>query len=195
VEPLLWRPFAWCRLEIDVAQQRTAQRGEDAPTFPNRALVPVGNREEAARVLARILPGVDPVTALRHPPPRRARLKAPVSFPNLGVWSDDRYVVCGSGRFRRDLVVVPLSKVQSLRLVQGPYARRLRLATVHVDLVGRQWRAVAHARDEQEAPELLSTLADRARQARRSQPHLHTGSVPTSGPAGHPPTATPRPQS
>jgi putative membrane protein len=76
-------------------------------------------------------------------------------------------VVCGSGRLRRTLVIVPLAKVQSLRFVQGPLARLLRLATVHVDLVGRQWRAAAHVREAEEAEALWPSLAQRARQARR----------------------------
>jgi putative membrane protein len=169
VEPLFWRPFGWCRLEIDVAQQRTARSGEDASAFPNRALLPVGTAAEARTLLGRVLPQVDPHRALRSRPPRRARLKAPFAYPNLGIWSDDRYVVCASGRLRRTFVLVPLAKVQSLRVVQGPYARFLRLATVHVDVVGRQWVASAHARDADEAEQLWPALAERARRARRAR--------------------------
>jgi putative membrane protein len=169
VEPLVWRPFGWCRLEVDVAQQRAARgRDDNSPGYVDRALIPVGSPEQARGLLARILPGVDPRVALESRPPPRARLKAPLSYPNLGVWFDDRYVVTGSGRLRRRLVVVPLSKAQSLRLVQGPVARRLRLATVHVDLVGRQWRAAARCRDADEAAALLSELRERARAARRA---------------------------
>jgi putative membrane protein len=167
-EPLLWRPFGWCRLEIDVAQQRASRR-EDSSAYPDRALLPVGTREEAWAVLARILPDVDPFRALAARPPGRARFKAPLAYPNLGLWADNRYVVCGSGVLRRRLVVVPLSKVQSLRYVQGPYARLLRLATVHVDLVGRAWHAAAHARDADEATSLLPDLAERARRARQTR--------------------------
>lgn len=164
-EPLLWRPFGWCRLEIDVAQQREARR-DDNSAFPDRALLPVGTRQQASAVLARVLPDVDPYRALDARPPARARFKAPLAYRNLGLWSDERYVVCGSGVLRRRLVVVPLAKVQSLRFVQGPYARLLRLATVHIDLVGRAWHAAAHARDEGEADQLWPVLAGRARRAR-----------------------------
>ncbi len=168
VEPLLWRPFGWCRLEIDVAKQRTARRSGDDTAFPDRALLPVGSVDDARRVLARVLPDVDPHRARAAKPPGRARAKAPLSYPNLGLWSDDRYVVCASGRLQRLFVIVPLAKVQSLRLVQGPYARALRLATVHVDLVGRSWRAAAHARDAEEADALWPSLAARARHARQA---------------------------
>jgi putative membrane protein len=167
VEPLLWRPFGWCRLEIDVAQQRSSRRGQDSPAFPDRALLPVGTAGQARTVLARVFPGVDPYRALESRPPARARFKAPLAYPNFGVWSDDRYIVTGSGRFRRRLAIVPLGKVQSLRVVQGPYARLLRLSTLHVDLVGRRWHAAAHSRDAEEAEAMWPALAERARRARR----------------------------
>jgi putative membrane protein len=171
-EPLLWRPFGWCRLEIDVAQQRAARR-DDNSSFPDRALLPVGTRDQARAVLARVLPAPlpgdgSPHVALQARPPRRARLKLPFSYPNLGLYSDDALIVCGHGIVRRRLVVVPLAKVQSLRFVQGPYARLLRLGTVHVDLVGRQWFAAAHARDIDEAERLWPSLAERARRARQA---------------------------
>lgn len=167
-EPWLWRPFGWCRLEIDVAQQRTARRGDDGGAFPDRALLPVGTREQAAAVLARVLPDVVPQDAYANRPPARARWKAPLSFGRLGLFVDDRYVVCAGGVLLRRFVVIPLAKVQSLRLVQGPYARWLRLATVHVDIVGANWRAAATARDADEASRLWSDLAERARRARIS---------------------------
>ncbi len=166
-EPLLWRPWGWLRLEIDVAQQRTS-RGDTGDSFPDRALVPVGTPDDAGRVLARVLPGVDPRSALGARPPARARWLAPLSYPNLGLSVDERYVVCSSGFLRRRMVVVPLAKVQSLRLVQGPVSRFLGLATVHVDLVGRRWRAAVRLRDVEEAEALWPQLAERARLARQA---------------------------
>jgi putative membrane protein len=65
-------------------------------------------------------------------------------------------------------VILPLAKVQSLRRVQGPYSRALRLATVHIDLVGKSWSAAAFARDEDEAETLWPSLAERARRARQA---------------------------
>lgn len=169
VEPLLWRPLGWCRLEVDVARQRDAHEEPAANPRLDRALLPVGTRAEAQRVLDRLLPAADLTGPVRHRPPRRARWqKAPLSYRNLGVWADETLLVTSEGRLRRTRVVVPLAKVQSLRLVQGPYARRLQLATLHVDLAGRGgWGAVARCRDQAEAALLLDTLAARARSARR----------------------------
>ena len=52
--------------------------------------------------------------------------------------------------------VVPLAKVQSLRTVQGPWQRRLRLTTVVADTAGRRLPGgVAPHRDEAEARALV----------------------------------------
>ncbi len=166
VEPLLWRPLRWCRLEVDVARQRRERGDDSGSNASERALLPVGSPGEVRSLLERVFPGVDPLAPLARRPPARARAKAPLSFRNLGVWYDDRYVVTGGGRVSRTMVVVPLEKVQSLRLVQGPLARRLHLATVHVDLVGRRWRAAARCRDAVEAADLLDRLTELARRAR-----------------------------
>jgi putative membrane protein len=76
--------------------------------------------------------------------------------------------------------VVPVGKVQSLRLVAGPVQRRLRLASVHVDVAGNGVRAVAAYRDADEAARLLEEIARRARVARgldRRPRRTGTGSV------------------
>ncbi len=73
-----------------------------------------------------------------------------------------------SGRLRRVTCWVPLEKAQSLRHVQGPVQRRLRLASVHVDTAGRAVHASLRDRDEDEAGEALAELTELARAARRS---------------------------
>jgi len=77
-----------------------------------------------------------------------------------------RHALARTGRVRPEVVVVPLEKVQSIRLRQGPLQRWLRLATVHIDTAGRGWQARAVCRDELEADTLLWRLTDLAREAR-----------------------------
>jgi putative membrane protein len=72
------------------------------------------------------------------------------------------------GRIRRVLDIVPLDKVQSVRYVQGPYQRRLRLATVHLDTAGRNVRAAIAHWDVVAARRLTDDLAALARTARSS---------------------------
>lgn len=67
---------------------------------------------------------------------------------------------------RRVSCWVPLEKAQSIRSVQGPVQRRLRLATVHVDTAGRSLDAAIRDRDISEAGRVLVELSDLARVAR-----------------------------
>jgi putative membrane protein len=80
----------------------------------------------------------------------------------------DTCVGTTSGRLRRVTSWVPLAKVQSLRQVQGPLQRRLGLASVYVDTVGRRMHAAIRDRDEEEAAAALDDLTALARVARRA---------------------------
>lgn len=168
VEPILWRPLRWCRLEIDVARQASKGRSENDGAGVSRAILPVGSVAEGRTILARVLPeaSIDAPGDAGCPP--RARLKAPLSFHNLASWQRDRYLYCRTGRLRREVVVLPLDKAQSLRRTQGPVQRRLRLASLHVDSAGRAWTASARSRDVHEAERWLFELVEIARHARRT---------------------------
>jgi putative membrane protein len=85
----------------------------------------------------------------------------------LGAGRNDVCVVTVSGRIRRVTCWVPLEKAQSFREVQGPVQRRLGLATVHVDTVGRGVRAALRDREAGEAEQVLAELPGLARAARR----------------------------
>jgi putative membrane protein len=162
VEPLIWRAFGWCRLEVDVAGSR--QRGENqSEGRRHRALIPVGSRADAERMLAELMP-CHPLPA--RSAPLRARRKAPFSYHFLSWGADDRYVVASGGRICRQTTWVPLQKVQSIRWVQGPIQHQLGLASVHVDAAGKRVGAKIQDRDSAEALEILGTLPDLARAAR-----------------------------
>jgi putative membrane protein len=101
-----------------------------------------------------------------HPAPASARVKTPLSYHYLAWAGDDRYVVASRGRICRKTTWVPLEKVQSIRWVQGPWQRRLGLATVRLDVAGRRVTASIQDRSVAEADELLGRLPDLARAAR-----------------------------
>ena len=94
-------------------------------------------------------------------------VKAPLSYWALAAWYDAHHIATRTGRLRRSTVLVPFAKIQSVRWVQGPVQRRLRLATVHVDTAGRAAHAALRDRDVGEADRALARLADLARTARR----------------------------
>lgn len=161
-EPLLWRRFGWVRVEVDVAGY--GGRGEEQSA--TGALLPVAPRQLAQDLVARVLGGPLPQPALPAPPP--ARWRAPLQFRRLRVGVDDRHVVATSGVLTTTTDVAPLGKVQSLRVTQGPYERRLGLASLHVDTAGRRLPgAVLPHRGLREAAALLDDLTGRARAARR----------------------------
>ncbi|MFF7948611.1 PH domain-containing protein [Streptomyces griseorubiginosus] len=155
VEPLLWRRRGWVRVELDVAGSS------------NSVLVPVAPREVAEAVVARVLPGVvvPPPSALVRPP-RRAGRCLPMWWRGHGLAVTDAVFASRQGLLRRSLALVPHAKVQSVRLVQGPWERLWRIAEVHVD-TGANKTVTARLRDAQEAAELLRAQAERSRTGRR----------------------------
>jgi putative membrane protein len=162
VEPLIWRAFGWCRLEVDVAGQR--QRRENRSEGQRlRALIPVGSRAEAEQMLAELL-SAPPRPSLRAP--GRARWKAPLSYHFLAWAGDDHYVAAARGRVCRKTTWIPLEKVQSIRWVQGPFQRRLGLASVRLDVAGKRVTGSIQDREVAEADKILARLPDLAREAR-----------------------------
>ena len=163
VEPLAWRAFGWCRLEVDVAgpRQRQTNRSESRRL---RALVPVGSRADAEQMTGEML-SARPAPSRRAP--RGARWKAPLAYHFLAWGSDDHYVVAARGRVCRTTTWVPLEKVQSVRWVQGPVQRRLGLASVRLDVAGKRVTASIGDRDAAEAHEILRRLPGLAAAARK----------------------------
>jgi len=168
VEPLLWRPLHWCRLEVDVAGHLGRDQAEGTHAV-RKALLPVGSPQEARRLLRIALPDTPPaVTA----PPRRARWKAPLSYHFLAAGHDGTLAVAVTGRVNRETTWVPLAKAQSMRLVQGPLQRMLGLATVHLDAAGRRVRAEFRERRQEEARALVTELAALSRTARKKAEYV-----------------------
>ncbi len=162
VEPLAWRPFGWCRLEVDVAGPRV-RRESRAETRGLRALIPVGSKAEAMQMLGAVLTS-QPMPD--KPAPKRVRFKAPLQFHFLAFGSDDNYVVASHGRVTRTTTWIPLEKVQSVRWIQGPVQRRLGLSSVRLDVAGKRVTGAIEDRADAEARDLLMRLPDLARAAR-----------------------------
>ena len=162
--PLLWRPLGWLRSRIDVA----GYTGGNSERTRGGTLLPVAEPIVAQRVIAQVLPGVDiarvPLTAV----PPQARFRAPLSYRVLAAGLADDVFAIRSGLLTRELVLVPYARIQSVRIVQGPWQRWLGLASVHADTAGLTIGAVADHRDLAEARWLVAELTDRARRARRA---------------------------
>ncbi|WBB82264.1 PH domain-containing protein [Micromonospora sp. WMMD882] len=160
--PLLWRAKGWLRLRLEVAGYSAGEL--DDRNRPDR-LLPVGDPATGGLVVAEVLPGVHldalPLTA----PPDRARWLRPLSVRRLGAGLAEQVFAVRSGLVTRQVAMVPYARIQSVRVVQGPVQRRLRLATVHADTAGGAGAAALH-RDVTEAWELAAELTARSRAAR-----------------------------
>jgi putative membrane protein len=165
-EPLLWRPFGWVRVEVDVAGYAAGGGEQQATTS---ALLPVAPKQLGAALVARVLG--DPLPVADRPAPATARWRVPVQARRLHVGTDDRHVVSCYGIWTRVTDVVPLAKVQSLRLVAGPWQRRLGLASLRIDTAGRRLPGtVALHRSDGDARALLEELTALTRRARSGSP-------------------------
>ncbi|MDP9987095.1 putative membrane protein [Arthrobacter oryzae] len=181
-QPPLWRPFGWYRMQVNVAGYGTSGNAVEGNT--RTILLPVGKFADVLAMLSLVLP--DPGT--NHPEavfsaglggfdtdggfvttPRRAWLLAPLAWRRNGFAATDTALLIRSGRWWRELVVVPHQRTQSMALQQGPLARRFRVA----DLVLHTTAGPVAPRLTQagldEARQLFDEQSARARLARKRQ--------------------------
>jgi putative membrane protein len=138
----------------------------------------VGDNPTGRALVWDVLPGVDLLALPTTPPPDRARWLHPFALRRFGAGLTNEVFVTRWGLLTRELSLVPYARLQSVRVVQGPIQRWLRLATVHADTAGGR-SGVAKNRDLGEAWMLAEQLATRARLARGPAP-LVTNEVAAS---------------
>ena len=146
-QPLFWRPFGWWRVRVNRA---SASIRDGGAAQANTTMLPVGTIEETLRVVGLILPDWSEPSDFTTSP-ERARWVRWFSWRRNGFAFDDRAVVIRRGRFWRTLTVVPLARVQSVGIEDGPLARALRLARVDVHTVVGVVRAHVGALDAEDA--------------------------------------------
>ncbi len=197
-QPPLWRIFGWYRMQVNVAGYGIA--GSNGEGSSRTTLLPVGTlagvfnmlalvlpdpgTPEPARVFAAGLNGIAPASGAGGgaaaandggfvTTPRRARLLAPLGWRRNGFTATDTALLIRSGRWWRQLVVVPHQRTQSIALQRGPLARRFGV----VDLVLHTTAGPVSPRLIQagiaEGKALLDAQAARARAARKRQTSEH----------------------
>jgi putative membrane protein len=150
-EPLLWRLLGWARLDVSVAGY--AGSSDEGPA-PSTAM-PVADRATVLWLARYVLRGLDLEQVELRPVPARAGWAAPVArhFLRAGT-SHDLAVTCEGWLTRRTHAAVQ-ARIQSVRLTQGPWQRRLGLADVHVDTPRGPADVRARQRDAAEARRLF----------------------------------------
>jgi putative membrane protein len=204
-QPLLWRPFGWWQIRIDTAGH---SREKGAAGQPNTTMLPVGDQADVARVLALVLPtftaehsdailqgmtsrGRDAFTGS----PRRAVWLRPLSWQRTGFRMVGGVVLLRRGFVWRSLAIVPLARLQSLELQQGPIDRLLGLAETRFHTVSGPVRPRLGAMDSAAGVELFETVAARAVEAAagdRSHRWGAHGAAPSTAPADHRTPPAPR---
>ena len=142
-QPLMWRPFGWWEIRVNRLSGRSAS---DAQSQQFADVLPVGTRDDVERVLRLFLPGISAeqwqqlvVHGLLGPhdaadpyvtTPRRAWWLRPLSWRRNGVLLTPDAVLLRRGMIWRSLVILPLARLQSVALSQGPVDRARRVATL-----------------------------------------------------------------
>ncbi|MEN0086437.1 MAG: PH domain-containing protein [Leifsonia sp.] len=203
LQPLLWRPFGWWQIRIDTAGH---SREKGAAGQPNTTMLPVGDATDVSRVLALVLPGLTAeeerraieagmVSAGRDGfvgSPRRAAWFRPLSWQRTGYLLLDDTVLLRRGFVWRSLAVVPLARLQSLELKQGPLDAALRLSEARFHTVSGPVRPRLAAIDASTGVRLFEEVAARTIAVAAADRSHRWGSVaPGAAPGDGPSAAAP----
>jgi putative membrane protein len=182
-QPPLWRLFGWYRMQVNAAGYGAAG-ANNGEAGARTTLLPVGKMDDVLNMLALVLPDpgtADPLRVFHQgvngldsdagfvTTPRRARLLAPLGWRRNAFAATDTALLMRSGRWWRQLVVVPHQRTQSIAMQQGPLARRFGLADLVLHTTAGPVAPRVIQADIREAQALFDAQAARARAARRRQ--------------------------
>lgn len=151
VEPLLWRALGVARVEATVAGYAGARQGDSAD------LLPVAPRGRAFSLVNEVFPESE--AALVPLVVNRDLLSNAAGV-------DERLFVSVRGLFCRVTEIVPVERMQTLRLSSGPLAQLRGRATVDVDTPPGPVTARAADREAGEGRRFLDALVEYGRRAR-----------------------------
>lgn len=163
-QSLLWRPFGLYRIDMELLGTASIDSdGQQAAQSP--ILVPAGTAAEVRTALAALWPGIDTEAVLLLPAPKQARWLRPITAATLRHGASHEIAVVARGRFNRVRRIVPLARLQSVGIQQGPLQRALRLADVHLHTAGHVLGTRAMHLDPAEARRFALELIESARAA------------------------------
>jgi len=143
-QPLLWRPVGWWRVSVNRAGRIGGRRNAEL----ERSIAPVATTAEVLALLPYLVPALrDGGAVLRTgmvgtgegedfvAAPRRARWLRPIAWRRTGFLVTHDAVLLRGGFLRRHLTIVPIARIQSVALHQGPAERLLAVARIEPHVV------------------------------------------------------------
>ena len=195
-QPILWRGKDWWKVDVTVAGREDRSQDGQNRQFGN-LLLPVGVRDTALRALWLVVPDLgvpDPDRLLAQALTgrdddgvgdpqapagsaergfvrisRRGRLFRPLTWRRAAIALTDTCVIIRHGRWRRRVAVFPYERIQSLRVRQGPLARRRGLASLRLDMVAQEVPASITNLDAADAKALAARISQRALHRARAE--------------------------
>ena len=195
-QPILWRGKDWWKVDVTVAGREDRSQDGQNRQFGN-LLLPVGARDTALRALWLVVPDLgvpDPDRLLAQALTgrdddgvgdpqapagsaergfvrisRRGRLFRPLTWRRAAIALTDTCVIIRHGRWRRRVAVFPYERIQSLRVRQGPLARRRNLAALRLDMVAQEASASITNLDAADAKALAARISQRALHRARAE--------------------------
>ena len=195
-QPILWRGKDWWKVDVTVAGREDRSQDGQNRQFGN-LLLPVGSRDTALRALWLVVPDLgvpDPDRLLAQALigrdddgvgdpqapagsaergfvrlSRRGRLFRPLTWRRAAIALTDTCVIIRHGRWRRRVAIFPYERIQSLRVRQGPLARRRGLASLRLDMVAQEVPASITNLDAADAKALAARISRRALHRARAE--------------------------
>lgn len=163
ISPLLWRRRDWVRVTVTIA----GVEGESDRSGPE-VLIPVAPRAEAMDLIRQVLPGVD-VSALPFvAAPVASRWRSPIAWRALAAAVTPDVIASREGRITQRISIAPHAHVQSVRVTQGAWERRLGLASLHADTAPGPVRVIGRHLAADSVRPLADREADLVHLAQRS---------------------------
>lgn len=170
-QPLMWRPFGWWSVSVNRLSGRAST---DTSNDQLAAVLPIGTRADVERVLGIFAPGLSDdewtlvfrdgiLGPVENDPyvttPRRARWLRPFSWRRNGLLVTADALLMRRGWIWRSLSVLPLARLQSVGLQQGPIARAAGTATVTGHVIAGNVQTSIGAIDRADALEMFARAA------------------------------------
>lgn len=204
-QPLLWRPFGWWKVQVNIAGYgKGSDKENTATSIAKNTLLPVGTLLDAQRVLwlviadtgmdnqqqqvADFIAGSGTIDGFEH-------VESKVKWIDWFTWRRRALRVTRTcllirdGFFIRTATVVPHERTQSLAASQGPVERLLHIANLHAHSVPGPATPAAYHLPEARVQQLLWQQTERARKARQAEgPEQWMRRVGVETPANDEPT-------